>query len=145
MEVVQGGIYMYEPPQQSASVQSALLTTSGSEQSGWRPWVIISRDLLNRVNTRTAVGVPLSTNVGKANSYRILLPAAELIADAGSTYVFQNSVALCDHVRVLDLNQIRRKVGRVSANGLISIVGVGLAFVTDIPFMTDPPRNQLIN
>jgi mRNA-degrading endonuclease toxin of MazEF toxin-antitoxin module len=145
MEVIQGGIYMYEPPQQSASDQSALLTTSGSEQSGWRPWVIISRDLLNRGNARTAVGVPLSTNVGKANSYRILLPAAELIADVGSTYVFQNSVALCDHVRVLDLNQLRRKVGRVSANGLISIVGVGLAFVTDIPFMNDSPHNKLIN
>ena len=139
MVVVQGGIYLYEPPQQSTSAQSALLATSGSEQSGWRPWVIISRDLLNRSNDRTAVGVPLSTNVRKANSYRILLPATELIADAGVTYVFQDSVALCDHVRVLDLIQIRRKVGRVSANGLIAIVGVGLAFVTDIPFMTDPP------
>jgi len=136
---------MYEPPKQSASEQAALVTTSGSEQSGWRPWVIISRDLLNRVNTRTAVGVPLSTNVEKANSYRILLPSSELIADVGSTYVFQNGVALCDHVRVLDLNQIRRKVGRVSSNGLISIVGVGLAFVTDIPFMTDPPTNKLVN
>ena len=145
MQVVQGGIYMYEPPSQSASEQASLLTTSGSEQSGWRPWVIISRDLLNRVNTRTAVGVPLSTNVGKANSYRILLPSSELILDVGSNYVFQNSVALCDHVRVLDLNQIRRKVGRVSSNGLISIVGVGLAFVTDIPFITDPPTNKLIN
>jgi mRNA-degrading endonuclease toxin of MazEF toxin-antitoxin module len=145
MEVVQGGIYLYEPPQQSTSDQSALLNTSGSEQSGWRPWVIISRDLLNRGNTKTAVGVPLSTNVGKANSYRILLPATELIPDVGVTYVFKNSVALCDHIRVLDLNQIRRKVGTVSANGLISIVGVGLAFVTDIPFITDPPHNKLIN
>jgi mRNA-degrading endonuclease toxin of MazEF toxin-antitoxin module len=135
---------MYEPPQQSTSQQAAILTTSGSEQSGWRPWVIVSRDLLNRVNTRTAVGVPLSTNVSKANSYRILLPASELIADVGSPYVFQHSVALCDHIRVLDLNQIRRKVGRVSANGLISIVGVGLAFVTDIPFMTEPPTSKLI-
>ena len=144
MQVEQGGIYMYEPPKQSTSEQAALLTTSGSEQSGWRPWVIISRDLLNRANTRTAVGVPLSTNVEKANSYRIKLPVSELIADVGSTYVFQDSVALCDHVRVLDLNQIRRKVGRVSSNGLISIVGVGLAFVTDIPFMIDPPTNKLI-
>jgi len=144
MQVVQGGIYLYEPPQQSTSDQSALLTTSGSEQSGFRPWVIISRDLLNRVNSRTAVGVPLSRNVGKANSYRILLPANELIADVGAAYVFDDSVALCDHIRVLDLNQIRRKVGMVSANGLISIVGIGLAFVTDIPFMIDPPASRSI-
>jgi hypothetical protein len=73
------------------------------------------------------------------------LPATELIPDVGVTYVFQNSAALCDHVRVLDLNQIRRKVGMVSANGLVSIVGIGLAFVTDIPFMTDPPPNKLIH
>src|ERR1700722_4029603 len=140
MQVVQGGIYLYEPPQQSTSPQSALITTSGSEQSGLRPWVIVSRDLLNRVNNRTAVGVPLSTNVSKANSYRILLPATELIADVGVSFVFQNSVALCVHVRVVDVSQIRRKVGMVSANGLISIVGLGLAYVTDIPFMTDPPQ-----
>ena len=111
MEVVQGGIHMYEPPGQSTALQSALISTSGSEQSGWRPWVIVSRDLLNRGNTRTAVDVPLSTKTEKANSYRIGLPAAELIADVGSTYVFQNSVALCDHVRVLD--QVRRNVGKV--------------------------------
>jgi mRNA-degrading endonuclease toxin of MazEF toxin-antitoxin module len=132
MEVVQGGIYMYEPPEQSTSPQAALITTSGSEQSGWRPWVIVSRDRLNQGNTRTAVGVPLSTKTEKANSYRIGLPAAELIADVGGNYVFQNSVALCDHVRVLDLSRVRRKVGTVSENGLIAI-SLGLAFVVDIP------------
>jgi len=52
---------MYEPPKQSVSPQAAILTTSGSEQSGWRPWIIVSRDLLNRGNHKTAVGVPLST------------------------------------------------------------------------------------
>jgi mRNA-degrading endonuclease toxin of MazEF toxin-antitoxin module len=79
----------------------------------------------------TAVGVPLTTKVHKANSYRIMLPAAELIADVGSGYQFQNSVALCDHVRVLDLDLIRRKIGRVSENALLA-VGLGLAFVFDI-------------
>jgi mRNA-degrading endonuclease toxin of MazEF toxin-antitoxin module len=132
MEVVQGGIYMYEPPKQSTSPQASLITTSGSEQSGWRPWVIVSRDLLNRGNLRTAIGVPLSTKTQKANSYRILLPVAELTPDPSSTYTFQNSVALCDHVRVLDLTAIRKKIGSVSQNALLSIIGVGLAFVFDI-------------
>ena len=84
------------------------------------------------MNHRTAVGVPLSTKTQKANSYRILLPAAELIADIGASYTFQDSVALCDHVRVLDLNLVRRKVGSVSANALLNILGIGLAFVFDI-------------
>lgn len=61
---------------------------------------------------------------------RIALPAAELIPDVGCA-AFQNSVALCDHVRVLDLNQIKKKIGRVSQNALLS-VGVGLAFVFDL-------------
>ena len=76
------------------------------------------------------MGVPLSTKTDKANSYRIALPAAELIAEH-SGYQFRNSVALCDHVRVLDLDLIRRKIGRVSENALLA-VGLGLAFVFDI-------------
>src|SRR5689334_16989935 len=106
MDVVQGGIYLYEPP-----------SVSGSEQAGLRPYVIVSRDSINK-NRTTAVGVPLSTRTHKANSFRILLPAGELIKDFGSTYQFQNSVALCDHVRVIDTNRVRSKIGRVSANAL---------------------------
>src|SRR5690348_4500172 len=113
MDVQWGGVYMYDPPKESDSAQSALLNTSGSEQSGLRPFVIVSRDLANK-GKPTAVGVPLSSKIHKANAYRILLPSAELIADLGSNYTFTDSVALCDHIRVLDLNQIKRKVGRLS-------------------------------
>jgi mRNA-degrading endonuclease toxin of MazEF toxin-antitoxin module len=45
MEVTYGGIYLYEPPVRSDSEQSALLVTSGSEQSGFRPWLIVSREI----------------------------------------------------------------------------------------------------
>src|ERR1019366_9650964 len=108
MEVVKGGIYLYEPPTTSASEQAALITTSGSEQSGLRLWVIVSQDVVNR-GKPTAVGVPLTTKVHKANSYRVYLPADFLIPDPGCT-PFQNSVALCDHVRVLDTSRIRKKI-----------------------------------
>jgi len=129
VEVKQGGIYLYEPPAVSISEQAATITTSGSEQAGLRPYVIVSRETAN-ANKPTAVGVPLTTRVHKANSYRILLPAAELIPDVGCT-PFQDSVALCDHVRVLDLTRIRKKVGRLSKNAVVS-VGLGLAFVFDL-------------
>lgn len=76
------------------------------------------------------MGVPLTKKTDKANSYRIALPLAELIADIGTGYNFVNSVALCDHVRVLDTKQIIRKIGRVSANALAA-VGLGLAYVFD--------------
>jgi mRNA interferase MazF len=129
MDVVWGGIYLYEPPTTSNSEQAALLTTSGSEQAGMRPYIIISRDLVNR-NKPTAVGVPLTSRVEKANSYRIALPAGELIPDIGCQ-PFVNSVALCDHVRVLDLGRIRKKIGKLSDNARKS-VGLGLAFVFDL-------------
>jgi mRNA-degrading endonuclease toxin of MazEF toxin-antitoxin module len=121
---------MYDPPKQSNSDQSAVLMASGSEQSGLRPFIIVSRDLINR-GRPTAVGVPMSTRVHKANSFRIKLPARELIREVTSTYQFQDSVALCDHVRVLDLNQIRHKIGQLSATATAA-VGIGLAYVFDL-------------
>jgi len=129
MEVKWGGIYMYEPPTVSTSPHAASLTTSGSEQAGLRPYIIVSRDAVNK-NKPMAVGVPLTTRIDKANSYRIALPAAELIPDVGC-YPFQDSVALCDHVRVLDLDRIRKKIGKLSDNAAVA-VGLGLAFVFDL-------------
>ncbi len=129
MDIKQGEIYLYEPPVVSSSEQAALLTTSGSEQAGLRPYIIVSRDIVHR-NKPTVVGVPLTTKVNKANSYRIMLPAGELIADLGCS-PFQNSVALCDHVRVLDINRFRKKIGRLSENAVLS-VGLGLANVFDL-------------
>lgn len=124
-EVKCGGIYLYTPPTSSAP----LFNTSGSEQSGVRPWIIVSRDLVNR-GKPTAVGVPLTTKVHKANSYRIALPASELIPEIGCE-AFVDSVALCDHVRVLDLKQIQKRIGRLSDTAVVA-VGLGLAFIFDL-------------
>jgi len=129
VEVKQGEIWLYEPPTSSTNEQAALLVASGSEQSGLRPYIIVSRDLVNK-GKPTAVGVPLTTKVKKANSYRIALPSAELLHDVGRE-PFLPSVALCDHVRVLDLNQLRNRIGRLSDNALVSVIGLGLAFVFD--------------
>jgi mRNA interferase MazF len=129
MEVKKGCVYLYEPPSVSTSDQAALLTTSGSEQAGLRPYIIVSRDSVNK-DKPTAVGVPLTTRVQKANSYRILLPAAELISDVGCL-PFQDSVALCDHIRVVNKDQIKKKIGSLSQNALLA-VELGLLFVFDI-------------
>jgi mRNA-degrading endonuclease toxin of MazEF toxin-antitoxin module len=129
IEVKFGGIYLYEPPKQSSSEQAALLVQSGSEQEGMRPYVVVSRDAVHKGKS-TCVGVALTSRTHKANSYRIFLPSAELIHEVGCT-PFQNSVALCDHIRVLDINQIKRKIGRLSANAMPAI-GAGLAYIFDL-------------
>ncbi len=56
MDVVFGGIYLYNPPKSSDSDQGALLIQSGSEQEGLRPYVVVSRDAVNR-GKPTCVGV----------------------------------------------------------------------------------------
>jgi mRNA interferase MazF len=142
MEVEFGGIYLYEPPRPKndpnappsqprlESEQSALLVSSGSEQAGLRPYIIVSRDIVNK-GKKTAVGVSMSSHTEKANAYRIMLPVSEIIRDVNSTYQFRDSVALCDHVRVLDLDQIKRRIGKLSATAIAS-VGIGLSFVFDL-------------
>jgi mRNA-degrading endonuclease toxin of MazEF toxin-antitoxin module len=129
MDLKQGDIFLYEPPAESSGDQGALLAQSGHEQSGLRPYVIVSRELVH-TGKPTAVAVPLSTKTHKANSYRIALPASELLPDLGRE-PFKDSVALCDHVRVIDVSRLRKKIGRLSDNATLA-VGLGLAFVFDL-------------
>jgi len=110
MDVQHGGVYLYEPPTVPKSEEDALFVASGHEQLGERPYIIMSKDKVN-AGKPTAVGVPFTRQVRKANSYRILLPVGEFIPDGSAHYEFANSVALCDHVRVLDLERVRKKIG----------------------------------
>jgi len=130
-EVKQGEVWLYEPPTAVVTQKNveAIHLASGHEQTGLRPYIIVSRDLLNK-GRPNAIGVPMSTKTDKANAYRIALPVSELIADVGCE-PFRPSVALCDHVRVIDLNQIRRRIGKLSDNALSSVVNTGLAYVFD--------------
>lgn len=129
MNVSQDGIYLYNPPTNPVSPNAATIVISGPEQSGLRPYIIVSRDVVN-ANKPMAVGVPLTSKTHKANSYRILLPSVELIPEIGCA-PFLDSVALCDHVRVLDLKLIHKKVGNLTENALLA-VGLGLAYIFDI-------------
>jgi mRNA interferase MazF len=118
--IQQGDIYWFQP-----------LDASGSEQAGMRPYIIMSRSAVNR-NRPTVVGVPLSTNLTKANQYfRIIVPVAEIVKDINCTSQLNDSVALCDHVRVLDVHRLRQKIGRLSGTAVAG-VGLGLAFVFDL-------------
>lgn len=132
MDVERGGIYLYDPPKNANAEheQGALVATSGSEQSGLRPWIVMSSQRVN-ANRPTAVGVPLTTKTDKANAFRIPIPVAELIREPGCQYQFRSSVALCDHVQVLDKKLILRKVGTLSTNAVFA-VQLGLEYVFDI-------------
>jgi mRNA interferase MazF len=107
-----------------------LSSGQGSAQSGRRPCIVMSRRLANAAG-RTIVIVPLTSKTDKANAYRILLPVAEMIKDVSSQSALQDSVALCDHVRVIDKNALEARIGKLSQNAILA-VQLGLANIFDI-------------
>ena len=107
------------------------LDIQGSEQQRDRPYVIVSRHAINQLG-RNVIGIPLSTKVHKANSYRVLIPVAHMIKDVGCTRPMSDSVALTDHIRVLDPSRFeQQRMGRVSDTAMGGIE-VGITFVFDI-------------
>lgn len=107
------------------------IDVTGSEQLKNRPYVIVSRDLVNNQN-HVVIGVPLTSNLSKANSYRIKIPAQHMVKDQTNTATLLDSVALCDQVRVLDPSRLRQpKMGKLT-QAAIGGVELGLAYVFDI-------------
>ncbi|HWZ26227.1 MAG TPA: type II toxin-antitoxin system PemK/MazF family toxin [Verrucomicrobiae bacterium] len=101
----------------------------GSEQSGRRPCVVMSRRSLNGGNT--VVVVPLSTNISKASAHKVLLPIAEIIRDIGCDSEIKPSVALCGQVRSADKRAFEGKIGKLSQNAVLA-VQLGLTYLFDI-------------
>jgi len=125
VDAKQGDIYWVDIPVEH---------TVGSEQYKRRPYVIVSRTLLNR-SSRTVIAVPLSTvdatTAAKHPPHRILIPAQEINKDIGFGGTVHDSVAKTDQVRVLDKQRLQNKMGTLSATA-VAAVGLGLAFLLDL-------------
>jgi mRNA interferase MazF len=78
----------------------------GTEQAGIRPVVIVQIDRANAVSPHTII-VPFTTKIKKA-----LLPSHALIL-AGRGGLQQDSVALCEQIRVIDERRIIRVLGHL--------------------------------
>jgi len=105
LEIKQGEIYW---------VRAKDLDVQGSEQMKNRPYVIVTRNPINRLG-QNVVGVPLTTRLHKACAHRILIQLAHMIQNPACTRQLQTSVALTDHIRVLDLRRLEQpKMGDLS-------------------------------
>ena len=113
--------------------------TEGSEQYGPRPFIVMSRDALNR-GMKTVVAVPMTTYQGQtanpavvANQppHRIVVPATEITRDPLSTFDFSLGVAKTDQVRVIDKTRLQQKLGTLSKTAILS-VGLGISWVFDL-------------
>jgi mRNA interferase MazF len=123
-DVRQGDIFWVDIPKEH---------TVGSEQYKRRPYVIVSRTLINR-SGKTVVGVPLTTaNALGVNQppYRIFIPSRDIIRDVSYAGAVENSLAKADQVRVLSKERLENRMGRLSDTA-IAAVGLGLAFICDL-------------
>jgi len=85
-----------------------LSPTRGSEQSGIRPVVVVQTDRANPHSPHTII-VPFTTRIRQR-----LLPSHVLVS-AGEGGLTQDSVALCEQVRVMDQGRLLTQLGDLSA------------------------------
>lgn len=91
-----------------------LSPTRGTEQSGVRPVLIVQTDRANPHSPHTIV-VPFSTRIRHK-----LLPS-HVVVPAGEAGLTQDSVALCEQIRVIDLGRLLVRMGNLSAQRMQEI------------------------
>ena len=96
----------------------------GTEQAGVRPVVILQIDRANAVSPHTVI-VPFTSKIRRA-----LLPSHALVP-AGAGGLSQDSVALCEQIRVIDKRRIIKVLGHLDepyleeiARALCTILGL---------------------
>jgi mRNA-degrading endonuclease toxin of MazEF toxin-antitoxin module len=124
VDILQGDVYW---------VYAHDLDIEGSEQAKNRPYVIVSRLSINRLG-HNVVGVPLSTVLSKAGMHRMMIPLQMMIKDPAWPATWpsgqprnqlEKSVALTDHVRVLDIRRLT--MPRMGSLSTTAIAGLELA------------------
>jgi mRNA interferase MazF len=84
-----------------------LSPTRGTEQSGVRPVVIVQTDRANPHSPHTII-VPFTTRIRQK-----LLPSHAFVP-AGEGGLTQDSVALCEQIRVMDHGRLLNRLGDLS-------------------------------
>ena len=83
----------------------------GTEQAGVRPVVVMQIDRANAASPHTII-VPFTTKIRRS-----LLPSHALIS-SGSGGLRQDSVALCEQIRVIDKRRIIKVLGALEKSDI---------------------------
>jgi mRNA interferase MazF len=99
--------------------------TEGSEQAGWRPVILVSRNAINDASN-VVIAVPCTTYRHGRRIYpsQVLLHAPEAGLDV-------DSVALCEQVRALAKSRLGRYRGALT-DALLAAVERALAIALDL-------------
>jgi mRNA interferase MazF len=105
-----------------------LVPRSGSEQSGKRPVVIVSRDAFNANGSWMSVNVvPLTTSTSRTHRGPTVVLVPQTMGGMA-----RDSVALCHQVTTLDRRKLSKRITTLSASVLKSIdVGLRAALSLD--------------
>jgi mRNA-degrading endonuclease toxin of MazEF toxin-antitoxin module len=135
MPILQGEIYW---------VNAKDLDIQGSEQKKNRPYVIVSKSSINALG-RNVVGVPLTTVLTAGGGHRIQIPRQMMVPNPAWPELWPNgaprnqlktSIALVDHIRVLDINRLTTpKMGELSST---TVAGLELALLR----LFETPQNR---
>ena len=85
-----------------------LAPTIGSEQSGIRPVLVVQTDRANAHSPHTII-VPFTTRIRQR-----ILPS-HVLCSIGEGGLTQDSVALCEQIRAIDLVRLIRQLGTLPA------------------------------
>ncbi len=93
-----------------------LSPTRGSEQSGVRPVLVVQSDRANAHSPHTII-VPFTTKIRQK-----LLPSHVLVP-AGEGGLTQESVALCEQMRVIDTSRLLARLGDLPTARMTEVDG----------------------
>ncbi len=103
-----------------------LSPTEGSEQSGTRPVLVVSRDAINK-NNPIVVVVPLTDASNKTRVY-----PSHVRFHAGDAGLPLDSTAMCEQVRAISKATLTSHLGRVTRPQMVS-VEAAVKIALDLP------------
>lgn len=98
-------------PKQGDIVYVDFNSTKGHEQKGYRPAIVVSKDIFNK-NTKMVIACPITSNMKE-------FPTHYLLEDTKKVF----GSVLCEHVRSIDFEERKLSfVEKASDNDLISVI-----------------------
>jgi mRNA interferase MazF len=100
--------------------------TQGSEQSGKRPVIIVSRDAINE-HSPVVIVVPLTRAENKTKLYPTHVPLK-----SGTGGLTKDSVAVTEQVRAITKTRLTANIGQLKIEQM-SVVSAALKIAMDLP------------
>jgi mRNA interferase MazF len=86
--------------------------TRGSEQAGFRPVIVVSRDAINQ-NSTVVICVPCTDAANCARIY-----PSQLLLKKGVGGLALNSVAMCEQMRTITADRLSKCLGKLDLSAL---------------------------